>query len=108
MKLGLKFTKRLQDKDHWELLEKLSDKLSDCSSDIHEIGTTLDGYKIAPTRQELAKNLAKAEVYREIIRMKLCVDEAEWEKVTSEALEIVEKELFPEEKEEEDFDTMDF
>ena len=90
MKLGIDFTTHLQDADHFEMLGSLEESLQEAACNINTIHNEFEG--ISEARQELAINLAKLEVYKEIIRMKLSVMDGEWSDRVAEAMGIIESE----------------
>ena len=71
MKLDTQFTTQLKEEDHWSILQKLEDSLMIASKSIGIIHKGFDG--IAQARAELASELARIDVIKEIVRLKLSV-----------------------------------
>lgn len=93
MNLGLSFTKKLQDADHWELIKSLSNEVHDVSVDINDIHDSLNGRGISEARTSLARTLARVEVLKEIVRMKLSIMDDEWDLILKSQLKEIEEEL---------------
>ena len=89
MKLGLDFIKTLQDADHWEIIEDMSKRMILSGQAIKNFHSTLD--HIGEAREEILKEMALFEVYKDIIQMKLCMRGEEWSQEISQAVEIVKK-----------------
>ena len=87
----------IRQKDHWEMLNELSFALGEASENIITIRNEFE--KIVESRQNLPKELTRAFVMIEAIKVKLSIMPEEWNKVMEETLKKMEIEYKPKEEE---------
>jgi len=89
--MNLKLTGKLQQADHWELIEELSKHLINSGESIRDFHDTLE--HIGESRDMIAKEIAKVEVLKDAIRMKFSIMDTEWCKELAQAEEIIESQF---------------
>jgi len=94
----------MKKKDHFEMLEELSAKMEKSSEIVKTIGRCMELDEVAEVRAELPKHLVEASILIEVLQVKLSIMASEWNDNMKEVVEILKKEN----KEEENFDSMDF
>ncbi len=81
--MNLEQTKKLQDIDHWKLLEELEGCLTELSQAVGTIRNEFEG--IAEARKSLAKEWGKLSYLKSVIAMKLSIMPEEQKIVIEEA-----------------------
>ena len=88
--MNLQLTKKLQDADHWETIEKLSQSLIEAGEKIKDFHDTLE--HIGEIRSQITEHIVRADLLKDAIRMKFSIGDIEWSKERAYAEEIIESE----------------
>lgn len=94
--MNLQLTNRIQNADHWEVLQLMSEALFNTSDALNGFRDTFD--EISEKREATAMYLARVEVIKGIIRMKLNITDDEFAALVANSEVEMEAEIFKEEE----------